>query len=118
MTEYEIQKAFVKWCRQHPDPRLAFLYSPPNESRRSWAHAQKRRSEGMLAGVPDLHLAEPIDLPPQAKPGLFLEVKTPRGKLSLAQLAFKQRCDTVGYPHYVIRSANEGIDVISTYLGL
>ena len=118
MTEYEIQKAFVAWCRRHPDPRLSLLYSPPNESRRSWAHAQKRKSEGMLAGVPDLHLPEPVNMPTWATPGLFIEVKTPTGKLSPAQSAFKERCDAVGYPYRVVRSAGEGIDVITDYLSL
>ena len=121
-TEYDIQKTFVKWARQEAknDPRLRFLYSPPNESRRSPSHYQKRLSEGMLAGVPDLHLPYPIrsaKYPQLIKyPGLFIETKTKSGSLSPAQVAFRDHCEAVGYPYRIVRSADDGIALLQDYL--
>jgi len=120
MTEYEIQKAFVTWCRSHPDERPRLIYAIPNESRRTWSHAQKRRSEGMISGVADLHLPVPVcdEYGYNYEPGLFIEVKTPRGKLTPAQKAFKFSCDEYGYPYHVIRSVDDGIKLITNYLSL
>ena len=114
LTEYEIQKAIISWVRRHPDDRLKLLYACPNESRRSPSHFAKRRAEGMLAGVPDLHLP----CPSQGYPGLFIEVKTPEGKLSKEQREYKERCDKVGYPYVIVRSVNQGIRTLETYLCL
>ena len=122
MTEYEIQKAIVKWVKASNDPRLAFMYATPNEGRRSPAHYQKRKSEGMLSGVPDLHLPYPIHDREHPlliiKPGLFVEVKTPNGELSKVQQDFKNFCDGVGYPYVIVRTVDAGIQAIKSYLWL
>ena len=120
MTEYEIQKEFVSWCRQHSDPRARRIFSIPNEARRTWSHAQKRKSEGMIAGVPDLQLPVPIrskEHPGLFRyPGLFIEVKTPIGKQTQAQEAFELACKADAYPYRIIRSVDDGIELMTNYL--
>lgn len=119
-NEYEIQKTYVKWAREQRDPRLDFLYATPNEGKRSPAHYQKRKSEGMLAGIADIHLPYPIkslNHPQLFKyPGLYIETKTEGGKLSTKQIAFKAYCDSVGYPYRIVSSPQEAIQLLKDYL--
>ena len=121
-SEYEIQKAFVKWCRSHRDDRAHRIYAIANESRRSWSHAQKRISEGMVAGVADLHLPVPVRSKEHPKlfryPGLFIEVKTPIGQLSKTQREFMLQCKADDYPYHVIRTLADGYNLIEWYLSL
>ena len=121
-SEYSIQKAFVSWCRSHPDLRARRIYAIPNEGRRRYSEAQRRHAEGMVAGVADLHL--PVPIPSKLHPGLlkypglFIEVKTTKGRQTSPQKAFQMACEADAYPYRIIRSVDEGIDLITNYLSI
>ena len=54
--EHDEQRAFVKWFRtQYP---TVLIFAVPNAAMRDYKLAAYLRSEGMTAGVPDLHIPE------------------------------------------------------------
>jgi hypothetical protein len=57
-TEHEEQRDFVRWWRQHPALGSILIYAIPNGGGRSKAQAAKLKSEGVTAGMPDLHIPE------------------------------------------------------------
>jgi len=74
--ELEQQKV-VHWAHKNEDkwPELRLLHAIPNAGKRDQAVGAKLKSQGMKAGVPDLHL-------PIARGkfhGLWIELKTPAG---------------------------------------
>ncbi|CAB4159353.1 VRR-NUC domain containing protein [uncultured Caudovirales phage] len=74
--ESQHQQALVRWCRLHPAAKL--IYAIPNGGGRSKAQAGILKAEGVLAGVPDLHL-------PVARGrchSLYIEMKAGDGRLS------------------------------------
>lgn len=77
--ESQHQRALVRWCRLHPVARL--IYAIPNGGGRSKAQAGILKAEGVLAGVPDLHL--PVAR--AACHSLYIEMKAGDGRLSPEQ---------------------------------
>lgn len=82
-SEHSIQSALVQWARLSEKiyPELALLHSIPNGGFRSYKTAKEMKTEGVLAGVPDLFL-------PVARGeyhGLYIEMKSGKGKLSESQ---------------------------------
>ena len=80
--------------------KRAIVFSVPNEAKRSPVMASRLKKSGMLPGVTDLVIV---------KEGRahFLEVKTEKGKLSGAQLEFRELCKARGAPWAVVRSPEE-----------
>ena len=80
--EHEHQKALVRWFDMHFKDHRGRLLAIPNGGHRHIRVAAKLKSEGVRAGVPDLHL-------PVARGefnGLWIELKAPGGKPSKSQL--------------------------------
>ena len=89
MTEHDHQKIFVAWVRRnYPD---LVLFAIPNGGIRDAITARKLKEEGVLAGVPDLFIAD-------GKPGLFIEMKTPAGRVTEIQNEVMGRLRKNGYP--------------------
>ncbi len=121
MTEAKIQADVVAHCRsmEKVDPRYKLLFAIPNGGYRGRA---QRQGAGFSAGVPDLFLAyQAVDPLPDDSyhiaGGLFIEMKTPKGKVSAAQKVWHSRLTEAGYRVEVCRSAQEAIDLIKSYLG-
>jgi len=54
--EHDAQRAFVKWFRaQFP---TVLVFAVPNAAMRDYKLAAYLRSEGMFAGIPDIHIPE------------------------------------------------------------
>lgn len=109
--EDDIQTACIRWFRlQYPN---RIIFHIPNGGRRNIREAARLKKQGVLAGVPDLFIPEPINYF-----GLFIEMKSPDGKLSENQkLLFPQLRDR-GYRVEICRSLAEFMDVIQHYLGV
>ncbi len=45
----------------------------------------------------------------------YIEFKSPKGKLSEAQEAFKAQCEADGIPYHVIRSLDEAIELVNQW---
>ena len=93
----------------HPD--LVFM-SIPNGGKREIRVAAQMKREGVLAGAPDLFLAEPRD----NKHGLFIEMKKVGGKTSSSQTDVIDKLRAKGYEVFVCEGADEAYGMLLTYV--
>ena len=113
--EHNLQCACVNWFR-YRYPKLALrLVAVPNGGQRNLVVASKLKREGVTAGVADLVLF--------AKRGgygaLLLELKTKSGRQSPSQKRWQCDVERDGeYLYRVIRSTDEFIDAVNSYLNL
>ncbi len=129
--ESRMQQALLKWWHmQHQAFKLPeqVLFAIPNGMRKGAIIGSILKREGVRAGAPDLMLAvqrSPIinngrcGIPHYEKAyfcGLFLELKTPTGRVSPEQIAFHSALRSQGYRVEVVRTLEEGINLITTYL--
>ena len=107
MTEHEQQKAFFEWFRQQYPFIVAFAI--PNGGHRHPAVGRKLKDEGVLAGVPDIFVAD-------GRPGLFIEMKLKGNKPTEKQQATIKRLKDAGYNAVVCYSLDEAITATNFYL--
>ena len=93
--EHVIQREIVRALRA--DGLLVFAI--PNGGRRNVVTATRLKAEGVMAGAPDLFVAD--------YGGFFLEVKTETGKLSAAQDAMAQALFERNFLMFTVRSVAE-----------
>lgn len=108
-SETQIQNAVVKWCELQGVP----IFAIPNGGFRKPREAAILRFQGVRAGVPDLFI--PVVKMPYG--GLFIEMKTPEGKVSLHQKEWIAMLKEQ-YAVSVCRSLDDAIGVIRNYLGV
>ncbi len=107
-SEHQIQSALVDWCALNGVP----VFAIPNGGFRHIATARKLQREGVKPGVPDLFI--PVVKMPYG--GLFIEMKTPEGKVSVHQKEWISMLKEQ-YAVSVCRSLDDAIGVIRKYLG-
>lgn len=116
-VESSTQIACVKWFRMQFPEYGNLLFSIPNGGKRNVVTAMILKAEGALAGVPDLFLSIPkLDSNLVWTHGLYIEMKTDKGKQSEAQKDFMLRVRVHGYQYEVVRSIDEFIKVTKDYL--
>lgn len=95
MTEHSLQTSIFEWAAHRKDlPELSLMYAIPNGGLRHKAVAAKLKREGVKPGVPDICLP----LPCRGRfHGLYLELKTPKGKLSDEQRDWLAALSSRGY---------------------
>jgi len=99
-TEHEHQREFVRWWRQSGRPTI---FAIPNGGYRGKAQAGKLKAEGVLAGVLDLFC-------PAER--LWIEFKTPKGRLSPEQKEFAQAMTDCGYQVMVAYGAADAVSQV------
>ncbi|NCB31628.1 MAG: VRR-NUC domain-containing protein [Clostridia bacterium] len=125
-TEHGEQAYVIQWARTNAyrEPALNYLFAIANGARLSHRMSQngthyspeanKLRSEGMLAGVPDLCL-------PAARRGyngLYIEMKIGKNKTSEQQDAVIKYLREAGYQVEVCYGGDKAVEVLIFYLGL
>jgi len=76
--ESQLQSACVEWFRyQYPEPKH-LIFAMPNGGKRNKITAAIMKREGVRAGVPDLCIIAKSKI-------FFIEMKTPKGTLTLSQ---------------------------------
>ena len=110
MIEHNNQVTLVMWVRAFKPDLL--LVSIPNGGHRKAAEAIRLKSEGVVAGMPDLMLLEASG----GFHGLFIEMKTEVGKLSKKQIEAHQALLERGYLVKTCRSFEEGKAAIEEYI--
>ena len=110
-TEHEIQVNCVNYFRLRYPKGL--IYAIPNGGQRNVIVAAKLKAEGVLSGVPDLHI-------PMAKKdfhGLYIELKNGKaGKVSDNQQTIMEKLQSEGYRCEVCRSFEEFKTIIDNYM--
>lgn len=121
--ESDIQIACVEWFRyQYQD---LVLFAIPNGGQRKLTtvhtkhgtkdlplEAKRMKDEGVLAGVSDLMLMKAN----RFFHGLFIEMKTDKGKQSDTQKAFEVKAKREGYAYATCRSFDDFQKAVTDYL--
>ena len=108
--EHRLQCGCVKWLRlQHPD---LLCFAIPNGGARNAVTGARLKAEGVVAGIPDLMIAEPRGY----WAGLFIEMKTEKGVLRAEQKQMMQTLIKKGYYFAVCRSFDEFRQIVTDYL--
>lgn len=123
------QIRFIRWLK-----KAGLLYfAIPNGSNRSIAHRLSLRAQGLIAGVPDVLICEPVILtassatrfdgvpgmPRLAFHGLFIEMKrTKGGILRPEQKEFMAKLTAKGYFCMVAYGCDDAILITEKYLGM
>ena len=109
-TEDNIQKACVYWFKlQYPH---IVIHHSPNGGFRTQAEGGIFKAMGTLAGFPDLfimHAAKDYH-------GLFVEMKSKKGRHEDSQKAFEKKATESGYKYIICRSIDQFINEINNYL--
>ena len=131
-TEHHIQAAIVELANTINSPFIYlnkkgkfgeerrklsdFLIKQANEGKRSWITGKKMKKEGLKKGVSDLFLAIPVSRKNLC--GLWMEVKSKKGKVSDSQQRWGNLMKMIGYWFVDIYTVDEGIQAIKDYLGM
>lgn len=92
-TESQIQQAFVEYVKVKYPLLSPLLIKITNEGKRSLSLGAKMKREGLQKGVPDLFFAKPT----QFYCGLWIEVKAPGKKPTVAQFGYLDTLNNEGY---------------------
>lgn len=87
-------------------------FSIPNGGSRNVIEAHNLKLSGVLAGVPDLFIAEKRDI----YGGMFVEMKSGKGRLSDNQARIISQLISRGYYCSICRSIDEFIIEVEKYL--
>ena len=114
-SESAEQKSLIQWwgmMRQHLAPNV-LLYAIPNGGARSLATGARLKSEGALAGIPDLFLA----CARSGRHGLYIELKRRTGgRVSQSQRNLFPLLEAQGYGVVVAHGWKEAAEAVTAYL--
>jgi hypothetical protein len=110
LSEHSIQTKVVQYVRIfHSDVLICAI---PNGAGTTNFNRVKLMHEGLLSGMPDLFIAEAR----HGFNGLFLEMKTIRGKESRQQKKIRKQLNEKGYLVFLATNEDDAIDIIKKYL--
>lgn len=114
LTEEQIQSQCVKWWRETHPTKYMLLFSSLNGIKLAGGAKQGARLKraGMTAGVADLFLS----IPSGDLAGLYIEMKTPKGRQQTNQKEFEKKVVAEGYGYVLPRSLEEFVQVVEKYL--
>lgn len=112
-SEDQEQIAFIEWVTLYPFLRDVIHHSPNGGSRHA-AEAAKFKRMGVKRGFPDLFFYMPL----KGYAGLFIEMKSKKGKLSPEQRDVLEQLRKCGYRAEVAYGCQEAIDITKDYFGL
>ncbi len=109
--EDDNQKALFDWAAHIPE--LRWMHAIPNGGRRNAAEGARLKRQGVKSGVWDIHL--PVVT--YDYPGLYIELKAGKNKLTENQSEFGLHLKQQGYAHHVCYTWTDAKDKILRYLG-
>ena len=104
------QKQLIQWARKFGWGQ--FLYHIPNESIGGIKGVTRNRQMGCRKGVPDLCLPIPMS----GYHGLYIELKTDRGRLNEDQKRWLKNLSAMGYRTKCCRGWKEAAKVLAEYM--
>ena len=117
-TEHDLQVSCVTWFRNRYRRWADHLFAIPNgaslngDKRQRAIQWQKLEAEGAMPGVADLFLA----VPSGNLAGLWIEMKTEKGRQSQTQKQFEMNMVRAGFGYAMPRNREEFQRVVSRYL--
>lgn len=118
LSEAQHQANVIKWSQQPSVqarwPELALLHHIPNGGSRDAVEGRHLKAQGVKRGVPDLCL-------PTARGGyhgLYIEMKTEKGRASADQGWWVERLNAGGYCAKICHGWQSAVEVLAWYLGL
>ena len=113
LSEADLQKACVAWFNR--DHSNLIIYKVDNEGKREGYKGKEAVRLGILAGIPDLHIPEPVG----DCPGLYVELKKPFQKIKLtpSQEVMIPRLRERGFVVEVCNHINDFKKIVNEYLG-
>jgi hypothetical protein len=121
-SEDRLQQECVMWFKNTFRPIRKLLYMNHNSGKKNIATATRDVAMGLTKGVPDLFLAIPMYQKEAGKwstvsiCGLYIEMKTPSGKLSSDQTLLFAQLKSQGYRCEVVTSLEQFKAIILDYL--
>jgi len=108
------QAKVIAWARANERnyPYLWMLHSSLNGLKRTKNAQGKAKAQGMLSGVPDLFMP----VPKNGFHGLYIEMKSEKGRVSVSQNRFLSVTNELGYQSIVCYSSEDAIEKIKEYL--
>ena len=110
--EDSLQKSCVQWFSLQYREYARLLHHSPNGGKRTAIEAAKFKAMGVRAGFPDLGLY----IARHDFHGLFIELKTAKGRQTENQVFFQAMLEEQGYRYEVVRSLEEFRNLINDYL--
>lgn len=104
------QRQLIQWCRQYEWGQ--YLYHIPNETTGGQGWVARNRQMGCRKGVPDLCLPIPM----QGYHGLYIELKTDKGRPSKNQKRWIHALSALGYRAEVCQGWEAARDVLIEYM--
>jgi hypothetical protein len=111
ISEHSLQVTVLDYLTYNAKPDIFWL-AIPNAARRSLSLGARMRAEGLQAGVADLCI-----MLPGGKVG-WLELKTDRGRQSIAQKGFEAKCKRLDHPYALARTLDEAIAALTQWKAL
>ncbi len=106
------QRAFFAWLSLKYPWARDITFAIPNGGKRNAAEAANLKTQGVTAGVPDIFCG----LARCEKHGLFIEFKSPKGKLTAKQKIFIEKIQDQDYCVAVCYSVHDAIEAFEFYL--
>lgn len=110
-TEYQHAKAYIHWCMLNPLLRDVVIHIP-NEGKRSTHGGYGLKLIGLRPGVSDFFIPVPVD----PYHGLWLELKTVKGRLTVPQCEWIAKMKVRSYAAYVAYGWDEAKTITEEYL--
>jgi len=107
--ESKLQIQCVNWFRLAHPKKL--IYAIPNGGKRGVITASIMKAEGTVKGLPDLH----IPIPNRYYASLYIEMKSPKGKIQQSQEQIATRLWAYGNKVIICRSLDEFMNEVNTY---
>ena len=103
----------MTWVRSmvHVYPLLNLVYHTPNGGQREPRYAAKLRAMGVKSGVWDIYVPAP-------SPGLWIEMKVGKNKLTVPQADFRASLSEHGYKFEVCYSWVDAAKAIAKHIGI
>lgn len=110
--EDNMQIACVRWFSMQYPQYAPLLHHSPNGGWRNLREAARFKAMGTKAGFPDLFFCYPTG----SVHGLFIELKTAKGRQSEAQKQWEAACTRVWYSYKIVRSFDGFVEVMTEYM--
>ncbi len=111
--ESTIQCNFMQWLKLQCPAVHAVSFAIVNGGARTKSYGSRLKREGMKAGVPDVFIAYPT----YKHPGMWIEFKSAKGRVSPEQKRMMGLLTERGYRVEVCYNFDQAMEAVNSYLG-